>query len=56
MSSTPLLIISYTFWMVPAQNGLTALMVASIGEYLEVIKALLAAGTDVNAQDNVRGG
>ena len=36
-----------------AQVGLTALMQASLKGYLEVVKALVAAGADVNATQNV---
>ena len=46
--------------MVPSQYnyttlvyGNTALMKASYNGHLEVVKALVAAGADVNAKDNV---
>ena len=35
------------------QSGLTALILASQNGRLEVVKALVAAGADVNAKDNV---
>ena len=41
-------------WANP-RYGETALLVASIYNYLEVLKVLVAAGADVNAQDSVRG-
>ena len=34
------------------QTGLTALIVAAMGGHLNTVSALLAAGADVNAQDN----
>ena len=36
------------------QNGWTALIWASYNRRLEVVKALLAAGADRDAKDNVR--
>ena len=39
--------------MVPSQNGYTALYLASNEGYLEVVKALVADGADVNAKDKV---
>ena len=41
--------------MVPSQNGWTALIEASAMGHLEVVKALVAAGADVNVKDNVGG-
>ena len=50
MTSSPL----RPLWMLfPSQNGYTALIWASKYNYLNLVKALIAAGADLNAKDNV---
>ena len=42
--------------MVPSQGGYTALILASMKGYLDVVKALVAAGADISANNMVGGG
>ena len=45
---------SFSILLSDAQNGYTALIWASQEGHLEVVKALVVAGEDINIVDNVR--